>query len=137
MSTHKLLIAGPAVEIWYLRGPTDACEAEEYAAGVQQIVRARFLALVKQYAREGRLSNQSHGHFLKKPYADIFEFKPRSGRVFGFRNGRAMYLTNGADKAKPKKQQTDYDRASTLRGWFLAGCPPRQRSGGDRHPRSS
>jgi hypothetical protein len=103
----------------------DSYPAQDYVNGATGSVRARFFALARMLAEFGRLPDGTQGHFLKPPFADIYEMKPGSGRVFGFFHERTIYLTNGADKKKPKQQKSDYEEASRLRDDFYARLVPR------------
>lgn len=78
-----------------------------------------FLAMATQYAETGRIVLRERGHWLSGPFRQIFEFKPRRGRIFAFEHESMLYLTNGAMKtAKAKAQESDYQRALVLRQDF-------------------
>lgn len=81
-------------------------------------VRVRFVALAQRMAVAGRLPTDAHGHQLKPPYADLFEFKPGNVRVFAFFHGKDLYVTSGAPKRKGKAQANDYEAALNLRADF-------------------
>lgn len=85
-------------------------------------VRARVAALAQRMAAEGHLPRE-HGHWLKGPYSELFEFKSLDYRVFAFLLGRRMYLTNAAKKTSPRKQERDYKIAMIMRAAMLAREP--------------
>lgn len=81
-------------------------------------VRARLLLLAQRMADEGKLVYEV-GHWLKEPYQDLFEFKPYGYRFLAFKMESYLYVTNGAKKAKARKQQQDYDIALSMRQNFV------------------
>ncbi len=89
-------------------------------------IQARLLALTTMMAESGRLPSTQHGHYLKSPYSEIFEFKPFGHRFFAFVDGTTMYLTNGAPKRAPKAQQGDYKQAAHLRADYFAKKKPKK-----------
>lgn len=98
--------------------------AREYVDSLDGLLEARFLALAKNFAKEGFLPD-SHGKFLNGAYSKIYELKPGGHRIFGFLHEGNLYLTNGAPKKKKKEQESDYDRAQSMRSDFLDGLKHR------------
>src|SRR5687767_4121381 len=80
-----------------------------YVDGTDAAIRAKFIAYAARLAEVGRLPDETYGHFLKGKFSKIYEVKPGRGRVFGFFHERTLYITNGADKKKPKEQERDYE----------------------------
>lgn len=76
---------------------------------------ARLRALVKLMSDAGRLAGDSMGHWLKGRFKKVYEFKTKKCRCFALQRGPDYYLMSAADKAKPKKQEKDYERADELR----------------------
>lgn len=114
---HPVLLTGPCLTIRYLnyKGKTPAKDYVD-SDGPNK---AKLLAIARQLAETGRIRLNSRGHLLKGKHKKIMELKPGASRVMGFRHGSDFYLTNGAPKKKRKEQEKDYDRALTMRTWFL------------------
>jgi hypothetical protein len=82
--------------------------------------RTRLHTLVKYMSDAGRLAGDAMGHWLKGRFKQVYEFKTNRCRCFAFQRGRDYYLMSGADKAKPKKQEKNYERALELRDKLVA-----------------
>lgn len=119
MVDRTIIAFGARLVVRYMRF-RNAFPAEEFYREADRPDRVRFDALARYLAEHGRLPDDSHGHFLKGRYSDVFELKPRGSRFFGFFYERNFYVTNGAPKKKKKEQEADYEIASTMRRDFLA-----------------
>jgi hypothetical protein len=101
----------------------DVFPAKDYIESVRakegERLRARLLALAQRLADDGKLA-QEHGHWLKEPYSEIYEFKPLAFRFMAFQVEDHIFVTNGAKKASKKRQNADYDIAVAMRDDFLA-----------------
>ncbi|MDB4893591.1 MAG: hypothetical protein JWL61_5446 [Gemmatimonadetes bacterium] len=103
-----------------------AKDALDAVLGVEgKRVRARLLALAQRMADHGHLTRE-HGHWLESPYKEIYEFKPYAFRVFAFLDGKHLRVVSVAKKAKPRRQERDYDHANNLRTQWLAAKKPKE-----------
>lgn len=120
MVDRSIVWIGTSLVVRYMRY-RGRFPARDFFIGAEPAVRARFIALAKVLADSGVLPDRAHGHYLKAPFQDIFELKPRNCRFYGFFHLRNYYITNGGPKANPKVQLQDHERAEQMRKDFLAG----------------
>lgn len=80
---------------------------------------SRFLHRIQEMGNTGKISLPAHGHWLKPPYRDLFEFKMAKTRAFGFQIERTFVITSAATKKKKGAQVADYDAAMALRTDYL------------------
>lgn len=119
MEDRSIIFIGQTLVVRYMRY-RNSYPAQQYVDAATEAIRTRFLALARQLAERGEIVNHSHGHFLAHPYSEIFDLKPRDGRVLGFFHGRNFYVVHGAKKKNAKAQNSDYEIAEQLRQGFFS-----------------
>jgi hypothetical protein len=119
LEDRSIIFIGQTLVVRYMRY-RNSYPAQQYVDAATEAIRTRFLALARQLAERGEIVNYSHGHFLADPYSEIFELKPRDGRVLGFFHGRNFYVVHGAKKKNAKAQNSDYEIAEQLRQDFFS-----------------
>ncbi|MFL5483246.1 MAG: hypothetical protein ACJ8AK_13785 [Gemmatimonadaceae bacterium] len=110
----ELIRQGKACAVYFV-ADNGRFRAKEYFDSADKKDRARLHALVKIVSDAGKLASDGMGHWLKGKFKKVYEFKTKKCRCFALQRGPDYYLMNAADKAKPKKQEKDYERALELR----------------------
>lgn len=97
---------------WAIDG-RGALPAKQFFDGLRPEEQAKFLALFKRLAHEGRITNPEH--FKSVERTGLFEFKKHQLRFLGnFRPGGRFLIAYGLRKKKDKLDREDIEKAQRI-----------------------
>ena len=80
-----------------------------------------FVAVVKEMGEHSHISASSRGHLLRGAFNKLWEFKTKSTRALGFRDGTDFYVVSVVPKQPTtKRQEPDYARALAKRTEYFS-----------------
>jgi hypothetical protein len=107
------------VEVLYFLNPKGRCPVEDEFLNTKKVPKnkkAQLAALIRRYAKEGKIENEELCHRLKGKVKDFWVFKRKAHRLYFFKeNEFCIVLTHGFVKKKDELESEQETRMLSIR----------------------